>query len=67
MTNFIKNFWNDEEGATAIEYGLIAGLVAVAIVVGVTALGGSLNSVFCDVASKLSTAVGATAPKGCSA
>ncbi|MEG0112644.1 MAG: Flp family type IVb pilin, partial [Comamonas sp.] len=26
MTNIIKNFWNDEEGATAIEYGLIAGL-----------------------------------------
>ena len=28
MTNFIKNFWADEEGATAIEYGLIAGLIA---------------------------------------
>ena len=39
MTEMIKNFWKDEEGATAIEYGLIAGLIAVGIVVGATALG----------------------------
>jgi len=32
MRNFIKNFANDESGATAIEYGLIAALIAVAIV-----------------------------------
>ena len=38
MTNFIKNFWKDEEGATAIEYGLIAGLIAVAIIAGASAI-----------------------------
>ena len=43
MTDIIKNFWKDEEGATAIEYGLIAGLIAVGIVVGATALGTNLN------------------------
>ena len=32
MTNFIRNFWKDEEGATAIEYGLIAGLIAVGLI-----------------------------------
>ena len=36
MTEMIKNFWKDEEGATAIEYGLIAGLIAVGIVVGLS-------------------------------
>lgn len=46
MTNIIKNFWNDEEGATAIEYGLIAGLIAVAIITTLTALGGNLNTLF---------------------
>ncbi|RMX06310.1 Flp family type IVb pilin [Corticibacter populi] len=46
MTDIIKNFWNDEEGATAIEYGLIAGLIAVAIIATVTTLGGNLNSIF---------------------
>lgn len=66
MTNIITRFWNDEEGATAIEYGLIAGLIAVAIIVGATALGTSLNEVFCKVATSLSTAVGGTAPTTCS-
>ncbi len=46
MTNLIKNFWNDEEGATAIEYGLIAGLIAVAIIGTVTALGEGLSGLF---------------------
>lgn len=46
MTNIIKNFWNDEEGATAIEYGLIAGLIAVALITTLTALGGNLNTLF---------------------
>ena len=46
MTNLIKNFWNDEEGATAIEYGLIAGLIAVVIIGTVTALGTRIDGVF---------------------
>ena len=32
MTDIIKNFWKDEEGATAIEYGIIAGLMALMLV-----------------------------------
>lgn len=46
MRNFIKNFANDESGATAIEYGLIAALIAVAIIVAVGALGGKLTKTF---------------------
>lgn len=45
MNNFIK-FIQDEEGATAIEYGLIAGLISVAIAVTVKTLGTDLNSIF---------------------
>ena len=51
--NFIKNFIREEEAVTAIEYGLIAALVGVAIVVTVTALGTQLNAVFTNVAAKL--------------
>ena len=42
----LAQFWNDEEGITALEYGLIAGLVAVALVVGVGAFTGSLKDMF---------------------
>jgi pilus assembly protein Flp/PilA len=41
----------DESGATAIEYGLIAALVAVAAIVGMRALGSSLNTLFGNIAS----------------
>ena len=61
MTNFIKNFLQDEEGATAIEYGLIAGLIAVVIIAAVTALGTEIKTVF----EKIGTAIkggNATAP-----
>lgn len=40
------DFLEDEEGASAVEYGLIVGLIAVAIIFTVTALGGGLNSLF---------------------
>jgi pilus assembly protein Flp/PilA len=46
-------FLKDEEGVTAIEYGLIAALIAVAIIVGVTAVGTSVNSTFTEVSTKL--------------
>ncbi|MBW2740191.1 MAG: Flp family type IVb pilin [Deltaproteobacteria bacterium] len=52
------SFFKDEEGATAIEYGLLAALVAVAIVVGAGALGDSLNTTFDNVADQLDEAVG---------
>jgi pilus assembly protein Flp/PilA len=46
----------DELGATAIEYGLVAALVAVAAIVGMTALGDSLNAIFGDVSTILNNA-----------
>jgi len=54
MTNIIKNFWNDEEGATAIEYGLIAGLIAVALITALTALQTDLSGLFESIGDKLS-------------
>ncbi len=53
--NSLVNMMKDESGATAIEYGLIAGLIAVAIVVAVTAVGGNLNGVFGNVNTSLPT------------
>jgi pilus assembly protein Flp/PilA len=53
MRNMITRFMKSEEGATAIEYGLIASLVAVAIVAALTALGGGLKTVFASVTSSL--------------
>lgn len=44
--NFIKNFLRDEEGATAIEYGLLAGLISVVIIAAVTLVGEKLDLVF---------------------
>ena len=44
--NFGKSLWKDESGATAIEYGLLAALISVAIILAVTTLGETLNGVF---------------------
>ena len=49
----VGHFLVDEEGVTAIEYGLIAALVAVAIVVAVTALGTELSAIFANICLKL--------------
>ena len=45
MFKTIRKFWADETGATAIEYGLIAGLVSVAAIAALTAMGGSLQNI----------------------
>jgi pilus assembly protein Flp/PilA len=50
-------FIGDEDGATAIEYGLIAALVSVAAIGALTAMGVSLQNMFTTVSSALSTAV----------
>lgn len=50
----IRNLLNDRKGATAIEYGLIAGLVAVVIIGGLTVLGPKLSELFSTIAGKLS-------------
>ena len=49
----LKHFWNDESGATAIEYGLIAALIAVVIITGVTAVGTKLSTTFSDLSTNL--------------
>ena len=49
----------EEKGATAVEYGLLVGLIAVAIILTVTALGGKLNGLFTSVKEALP---GGTAP-----
>jgi len=46
MSRFISRFMNDESGATAIEYGLIAALIAVAIIGAVSAVGDKLDATF---------------------
>ena len=53
MTKFAQRFLQDESGATAIEYGLIAALIAVVIVTAVTTIGTKLNAKFTLVGSKL--------------
>jgi pilus assembly protein Flp/PilA len=53
----LVNFIRDEQGVTAIEYGLIAALIAVAIIIALTSLGQSLESNFNEVASALDKAV----------
>ncbi|MGZ6014690.1 MAG: Flp family type IVb pilin [Phenylobacterium sp.] len=50
MTKHLNRFICDESGATAIEYSLIAGLVAVAIIAGLTVLGTNLNGKYGTVA-----------------
>ena len=53
MTKFVSRFAKDESGATAIEYGLIAALIAVVIISAITALGTKISSVFGGINSKL--------------
>jgi pilus assembly protein Flp/PilA len=48
-----KQLVREESGATAIEYGLIAGLIAVAIIVALTTLGGNLAALFDTIATSL--------------
>jgi pilus assembly protein Flp/PilA len=54
MTDFLE-FLHDESGATAIEYGLIAAGISVAIIAAVNALGTQLNTTFSYVSSQLAT------------
>jgi pilus assembly protein Flp/PilA len=53
MRELLKRFGADEQGATAIEYGLIAAGISVAIIVAVTSLGTTLNTTFTSVQTAL--------------
>ena len=53
MLSLVKSLARDESGATAIEYGLIAALVAIAAMGGMSLLGTSLNSIFTSVGTTM--------------
>lgn len=53
FSNSFKAFWSDEHGATAIEYGLLASLIAVVISAGAGTLGTALNDLFVEITGKL--------------
>lgn len=60
----IKKFIKEDDGVTAIEYGLIAALIAVVIIVGVRTLGINLNTLFGGVASTVANPSATPAPAG---
>ena len=53
MSKFVTRFLKDESGATAIEYGLIAALIAAVIITAVSAIGTNLNTTFTTISSKV--------------
>jgi pilus assembly protein Flp/PilA len=53
MSRSLKNFLSNESGATAIEYGLIASLVALTIITAVSTLGNKLSKTFTEITSNL--------------
>ena len=55
MSKLVSRFLKDESGATAIEYGLIAALIALAIMVGASSLGNALNNQFLFISDELSS------------
>ncbi|NBN64664.1 Flp family type IVb pilin [Microvirga tunisiensis] len=55
MKNIFARFAKDESGATAIEYGLIAALIGLAIIAGATALGTEIGNLFTRISDKLKT------------
>ena len=57
MSKFFARFIRDESGATAIEYGLIAALISVALIAGASTLGTSLNNTFDAIAGKMDNCV----------
>ena len=56
MVKHIGRFMREEEGATAVEYGLMVALIAVVIILSVTTLGTNLNTLFGNVALQVGTA-----------
>lgn len=53
MNSIVSRFMKDESGATAIEYGLIAAIVGIGIILGLETLRDSLNNLFNNVGDKL--------------
>ncbi|MCW6512840.1 Flp family type IVb pilin [Lichenifustis flavocetrariae] len=53
MNNLVARFIGNESGATAIEYGLIAGLISVVIIAALTSIGTKLNTKFTSISAGL--------------
>ncbi|MDE2389308.1 MAG: Flp family type IVb pilin [Betaproteobacteria bacterium] len=53
LVQTVKQFWNDESGATAVEYGMLVALIAAVIVVVVTTLGTKIQAAFQTIADAL--------------
>ena len=53
MAGLLSRFWDDERGATAIEYGMIAALIAVAIISTLSVIGTKLNATFTKISTRL--------------
>jgi pilus assembly protein Flp/PilA len=60
MTKLFARFVKDESGATAIEYGLIAALISVALITGATTLGDRIGTTFNNLGTKMNTGVTAS-------
>ncbi|MCJ8507752.1 Flp family type IVb pilin [Rhizobium lemnae] len=56
MSKIFARFVKEESGATAIEYGLIAALISVALIAGASTLGNNLNNTFQNISNKMSNA-----------
>lgn len=65
MSKFFGRFIKDESGATAIEYGLIAALISVALIAGASTLGNSLNNTFSAIGDKMTACQTGTANAAC--
>ena len=57
MLTALKSFAQDESGATAIEYGLLTGLIAIGATIFLSALGGSVDAAFAKVSTQLLSTV----------
>ena len=55
VTRLLSTFWNDESGATAVEYGLIATFIGIALIASMSALGTKLRAPFKDIANNLAS------------
>jgi pilus assembly protein Flp/PilA len=70
-TNLSVRLQNNEKGATAVEYGIMVGLIAVVIIIAVTALGGTLSLMFeevqCNIAGRTWVPAGTTPALRCTA
>ncbi|WP_337268180.1 Flp family type IVb pilin [Oryzifoliimicrobium ureilyticus] len=65
MGKLISRFLKDESGATAIEYGLIAALISVALITGAGLLGNKINATFTGLSTKMNGACTAAGGTGC--